>query len=569
MKPSTGLKKLYKGFNMQFGNECSLLEKFRKEEKPELPKILSNLNCLNLVEEVKSLSKKEIVEAFPLLSNFKKISFVLGKSRNFKPKKIAVLFSGGQAAGGHNVVIGLFHALKNMHRESLLLGFLKGPDGLLNNQSIELNEHLLNQYLNSGGFDLLGSSRTKIESKEQFRQALNTVKTLDLDGLVIIGGDDSNTNAAFLAEYFLQEKIKTQVIGVPKTIDGDLKNKEIEISFGFDTACKSYAESIGSLARDALSAKKYYYFIKLMGRSASHVALECALEVKPNMTIISEEVQKTGKGLEDIVQEISEMIIERANQGKDYGVILIPEGILEFIPELKALILELAEILEGKRLEASEMESMESFSDKRVFVQTLLSKKSKDCFLSLPEKIQGELLHVRDPHGNIQVSKIQSEELFIALVERDLQRKKQEGLYKGKFNPQPIFLGYEGRSCFPSIFDSRYCYALGTLSAVLLQNGLTGYMALIQNLKENVDDWTIKALPLLSLMDLEMRKGVMKPVVKKALVDLEGAPFQAFKDIRESFILSDEYCYPGPIQFFGPTEITDKITRTLYLERKD
>jgi len=541
----------------------NFFQKLRMNDQPDLPKILNNLACLSVNELKTEVVSDEIRAIFPNLSNQKIVRFISGKNKVHQPKKVGVLFSGGQAAGGHNVIIGLFHALKKLNQTTQLFGFIQGPDGLLKNTSIELNEKRLSLYLNQGGFDLLGSSRTKIEKEEQFHEVSNTVKALNLDGLVIIGGDDSNTNAAFLAEYFARENISTQVIGVPKTIDGDLKNELVEISFGFDTATKTYSEIIGNISRDALSAKKYYYFIKLMGRSASHVTLECALQVHPNLALISEEIEYNNKTINDLVSEISDMIAKRASHGKDYGVILIPEGLLEFVKEVKILISELNIILSEDKLAILEMDAMQKDDERYEFIVKLLTEASKHFYQSLTREIQMQLLEARDPHGNVQVSKIDTERFFIELVTKELKKRAAKGLYSSKFNAQPIFCGYEGRSCFPSNFDCRYCMTLGYVAGLLINEGLTGYMASVQNLAKNVDDWQIAGVPLLNMMHFEQRKGHLKAVVKKALVDLESALFKTFADKRDDWVLLDDYQYPGPIQFYGPAELTSKVTLTL------
>lgn len=541
----------------------SLLQVLRREKKPILPKILRQFTALDIQEEQVELKSSKIKQLFPLTANQKRVRFIVDKETAHKKKRVGIFFSGGQAAGGHNVVIGVFDALKKLNQKSQLFGFLGGPDGLLKNEWIELKENILNHYLNQGGFDLLGSSRTKFESIEQFEKIADTVKDLNLDGLVVIGGDDSNTNAAFLAEYFAQEKIKTKVVGVPKTIDGDLKNDLIEISFGFDTACKTYAEIVSSISRDALSAKKYYFFIKLMGRSASHVTLECALQVHPNMVLISEEIKKKQKSAQDIVNDITDMIVERAAQGKDYGVILIPEGLLESVEEIGCLILELNAILKGEKLEILEMETMECKEDKKVFIRSLLSSNSKGCFDSLTEEVQLQLIQIRDPHGNVQLSKIATEQFLIDLIKKELIKRKKAGHYKGSFNPQAIFCGYEGRCCFPSLFDSRYCYSLGHTAALLIDKEITGCMAIVQKLAQNVDDWQVAGVPLVSFMHMEERGGVTKALIQKTFVELNSPLFKLFEKQRDNWLLLDDYRYVGPIQFFGPQELTDQITLTV------
>lgn len=502
--------------------DCTL-QKLRLKEIPTLPRILEKLNKLT-IKALSDLSvSDEIKSFFPNLTQ-KTVSFVEGEKGMHQKKRVGVLFSGGQAAGGHNVIIGLFDALKKLHPDSELFGFLGGPSGLIKNQFIQLDKGLLSNYLNQGGFDLLGSGRTKISKEEQFVAVGKNVKELKLDGLVIIGGDDSNTNAAFLAEYFSLKKINTAVIGIPKTIDGDLKTDSIEISFGFDTASKTYSDIIGNIARDAISAKKYYYFVKLMGRTASHITLECAAQVHPNMAIISEEVKQEKKTLRSLIEEICELIRSRASLGLDYGLILIPEGLLEFIHDLS--------------------------------------------YSSLPTHLQTQFLEFRDPHGNLEVSKIDTERFLIELVKIEIDKQKIEGSFKGTFSPQPIFCGYEGRSCFPSLFDAKYTYALGHVASLLIHENLTGYMALVKDLTKNVENWQIGAVPLLSLMHMEMRQGQLRPVIKKAMVDLNGSLFQKFKEKRNEWKLKDDYQFKGPIQFYGPAELTDNLTLTLLEDKK-
>lgn len=501
--------------------DCTL-QRLRLKEVPQLPKILEKLNLLTVSDLKGSEVADEIKSFFPHIADKKNVSFVSGDAQLKTKKRVGVVFSGGQAAGGHNVIIGLFDALKKLHPDSELFGFLGGPSGLIKNQFVALDKTLLSQYLNQGGFDLLGSGRTKISKEEQFSAVAKNVRELNLDGLVIIGGDDSNTNAAFLADYFTREKVNTSVIGIPKTIDGDLKNESIEISFGFDTAAKTYSDIIGNIARDAISAKKYWYFVKLMGRTASHISLECALQVHPNMAIISEEVKHEKKTLDGLIEEICELIKSRASLGIDYGIILIPEGLLEFIHELG------------------------------------LDK--------LPKQLQTQFLEFRDPHGNLEVSKIDTERFIIELVKLELVKQKKDGTYTGTFSPQPIFCGYEGRSCFPSPFDSKYTYALGHVAALLIHENLNGYMALVKDLTENVADWQIGAVPLLGLMHMETRQGESRPVIKKAMVDLNSPLFQMFKEKRSDWMVKDDYQTPGPIQFYGPHELIDKLTQTLLVE---
>lgn len=525
------------------------LNKERLSYKPKLPKILGDIKVLH--EEEYSLPEKlsdDIKHLFPHSAEAPLIHFERGAKQSTGPMTIGVVFSGGQAPGGHNVIAGIFDAIKKFHPDSKLIGFLDGPEGIIKNRYRALNKEQVDSVRNQGGFDLIGSGRTKIEKPEDFSKALKTCKDLGLDGLVIIGGDDSNTNAALLAEYFLAKACTTAVVGVPKTIDGDLKSDIIEASFGFDTASKTFSTAIGSLLKDALSAKKYTFFIKLMGRTASHIALECALETHPNLTLIGEEIAHDELSLQDVVNMIADTITLRAQKGKNYGAILIPEGLIEFIKEFKALISSLNEILsKGDSIDA-------------------LESPSKELFESLPELIRMQLLEERDPHGNVQVSKIESERLLIDLVAKELASRKKSGEFEGKFSPQPIFLGYEGRSCLPSNFDADYCYTLGQTAALLLKNGRTGYMACVKNLFEAPEKWQILGVPLSSMLTFEKRKGELKPVIKKALVDLNGEPFLHFREHREAWVVNDDYHYPGPIQFYGPSGIADQVTLTLKLE---
>lgn len=526
----------------------SPLQDLRLLFQPKIPKILNRLKNLEAKEENSPKTLPELAQEFPQLCQLPLLKFEEGKNRTFTPLRVGVVLSGGQAAGGHNVISGLFDALKKMDPESRLLGYLNGPSGIIDHQFIEITTTFLSSYRNQGGFNLLGSGRTKIETAEQFAAAKKSVIELQLDGLVIVGGDDSNTNAAFLAEYFFREKCHTKVVGVPKTIDGDLKNAFIECSFGFDSACKTYSELIGNVLCDAISQKKYYFFIKLMGRSASHIALECALQTHPNLTLIGEEIEAKQMTLAQITAIIADLICGRSSQKKDYGVILIPEGIIEFIPECRHLIAELNTLLAQHQI---------------VEVPKLLSPASQLCFQSLPSEVQSQLLLDRDPHGNVQVSKIESDRLFLELVKKELARRKKKGTYQGKFNAQPLFYGYEGRSCLPSNFDSQYCYTLGQISALLIQQGVSGYMARVKNLAKPIEEWLIGAVPLVKMMHRENRKGQLKSVIAKSLVDLQGTLFLAFDQKRESWKWEDDYVYPGPIQFFGPPEVTETATFTL------
>lgn len=524
----------------------SILQKKRATFKPVVPEQFKDLAFLTLQNGDKTSSKDDqdqIEQLFP--HSFGKPFLTLSKtsSQSFTPKKIGVVFSGGQASGGHNVITGLFDALKEMHPESELYGFLNGPSGICDNKTLELTEDVLAPYRNQGGFDLIGSGRTKIETEKQLKDSLNTCKNLALDGLVVIGGDDSNTNAAVLAEYFIENGCSTSIIGVPKTIDGDLRNEYVELSFGFDTATKVYSEMIGNIGRDALSAKKYFHFIKLMGRSASHIALECALKTHPNFTLIGEEVLDKKKTLTDIIDELAKMITLRHEKGKNYGLVLVPEGLIEFIPEVKLLIKELNSFLAGKT---------DPTKDE---VRKGLTKEALDCFEELPEKIQEQLLLTRDPHGNVTVSQIETEYLLVELLQKRLKDIP--------FNPIRHFFGYEGRCSMPSNFDANYCYNLGRLAALLIQHGKTGYMCCLSGLKNNPKSWEGKALPITMLMHIEERHGKPKPVIEKALVELSSETFAYLVSKRQEWGLEDDYQYPGPIQYFGDFEVTDTVPLTI------
>lgn len=543
------------------------LNQIRRQYIPKLPNCLQNIRHVSLEQEGEpTQTDPEVKELIPKTADQPFMMISQGKSTGKSPLRLGVVLSGGQAAGGHNVITGVYDALKAFDSSSKLYGFLQGPSGIIEANYEEITEDLIDQYRNLGGFDMIGSGRTKIETEEQFAASVNTVKKLSLDGLVIIGGDDSNTNAALLAEYFKNHQVKTRVIGVPKTIDGDLKNDQVETSFGFDTATKTYSEIIGNIARDSLSAGKYYFFIKIMGRSASHVALECALKTHPNYTLISEEVAKKKKTLQQLTREICDVICKRASQGKNYGVVIIPEGVIEFIPEFGQLISELNDLL-SQRENVDKLNSVNNPSERFSLIDDLLTKSSSECYRILPQEIQLQLILDRDPHGNVQVSKIESERLFIELVKKELQSRKEKGSYQGKFSAQPYFCGYEGRSCLPSNFDAQYCYALGHVAALLIEAGATGYMSVVQNLTAPIAKWKIAGVPISSMMVMEKRKGKLKPVIKKALVDLNGKPFQNFSLRREHWKLFDDYRYPGSMQFFGPEELTESVTITLQEEQ--
>ena len=482
-------------------------------------------------------------------------------------RNVGVILSGGQAPGGHNVIAGLYDALKQANSGNKLFGFLGGPSGIIDGKYVEFNDDFINDYRNTGGFDIIGSGRTKLETEDQFQKALAVCKKLDISAVVIIGGDDSNTNAALLAEWFVKNNAGIQVIGCPKTIDGDLKNEQIEISFGFDTATKTYAELIGNIERDANSAKKYWHFVKIMGRSASHVALEAALQTQPNITLISEEVETKSMSLESVINYMVDIIVKRADMGKNFGIAVIPEGLIEFIPEMKSMIANLNDIM-------AELETDPSFAnaptirEKFAIVENRLSESSAKVYNSLPALIKGQLLADRDPHGNVQVSKIDTEKLLIEMISQKLDEMRLEGQYIGKFSAQAHFFGYEGRCAFPSNFDADYCYSLGFNAFALINFGLTGYLSSIRNLTESANDWIAGGVPLTMMMNMEKRHGEMKPVIKKALVELDGPVFKKLEENREDWALNDRYLFPGAIQYFGPSSVCDITTVTLQLENE-
>lgn len=549
----------------------SLFQQERQKYVPKLPNILKkDFKNISLVygEKTEAIQDRQALkEFFKNTYGLPVVSFAEGESNlSFsKALNIGIILSGGPAPGGHNVISGVFDAVKKFNANSKLFGFKGGPLGLLENDKIELTESLVNSYRNTGGFDIVSSGRTKIETEEHYNKALLVAKENNLNAIIIIGGDDSNTNAAILAEYFKKKGENIQVIGVPKTIDADLKNDHIEISFGFDSATKIYSEMIGNLCRDAMSTKKYWHFVKLMGRSASHVALECALKTHPNICIVSEEVLAKKKTLSEIVDEIVFVILKRSLNGDNFGIVIVPEGVIEFILEVKSLMLELCNIFDKNE---SEFKGLNVEKMKEVFVAKL-SDYMKEVYLSLPLFIQFELVKSileRDPHGNFNVSRVPTEKLLIEMVQSRLSDMKKRGEYKGSFIPVDHFFGYEGRSAFPSNFDSDYCYSLGYNTVVLILNGFTGYMSCIRNLNLKPTDWIAGGVPLTMLMNMEERYGVQKPVIKKALVDLEGRPFKEFVENRDKWALNNLYLYPGPVQYFGSSEIVDEITETLKLE---
>ena len=543
----------------------SALQKVRSEYVPKLPRTLQGSVKLKVGKSTESVAdQEEIKRLFPNTYGMPIVEFETSEevSKTEEPLNVGIILSGGQAPGGHNVVSGIFDGIKSLNKESKLYGFLMGPSGFINHQYMELTAGYIKEYRNTGGFDIIGSGRTKLETPEQFEAGLKILKELDIKALVIIGGDDSNTNAAVLAEYYKEKGEDIKVIGVPKTIDGDLKNEWIETSFGFDTACKVYSEVIGNIQRDCNSAKKYYHFIKLMGRSASHIALECALQTQPNYCIISEEVQAKRMTLDNIVSALCYMIAERAKLGWNFGTVLVPEGLIEFIPSMKKLIQELNDVLVEY---AQELEGLEEL-DKLVAIHKHLSTGNAELFKSLPKDIALQLSLDRDSHGNVQVSLIDTESLISRMVARRLEEMEEEGQYSGKFATQHHFFGYEGRCADPSNFDADYTYALGYNAAMLINAGLTGYMSSVRNLTEKPENWIAGGVPITMMMNMEKRHGEMKPVIQKALVNLNGKPYLKFASMRDTLMLNTLYQYPGPIQYFGPSEVCDMPSMTLLLE---
>lgn len=551
--------------------KISPLQKARYEYSPKLPGMLRHgiaEICVKEGEPTQSVADQEKIQAlFPNTYGKKEITFQKGENTS-TPKKqvVGVILSGGQAPGGHNVVCGLYDALKATNPDNELYGFKNGPSGLIDDDYLIFDDAYIDEYRNTGGFDIIGSGRTKLETEEQFKVAAEVCKKHGITAIVIIGGDDSNTNAAVLAEYFAAHNTGVQVIGCPKTIDGDLKNEDIECSFGFDTATKTYSELIGNIERDANSAKKYWHFIKVMGRSASHVALECALETQPNICLVSEEVAAKKMSLSQIADYIADSVEKRAAKGMNFGVAIIPEGVVEFVPEFSKLIAEINELLAGSK--ADEFNALPTWKDKYAFIENGLTKESMDVFAILPEGIQQQLFLERDPHGNVQVSLIESEKLFSALVADKLAERKEAGTYKGKFNALHHFFGYEGRCAFPSNFDADYCYSLGYNAFMLIQYGYTGYLSKISNLSKPASEWVAGGMPITKMMNIERRHGEDKPVIKKALVELDGKPFQYFEAHREEWAENTCFIYPGAIQYYGPAEVCDITTKTLALEQE-
>ena len=544
----------------------SALQIARSQYQPKLPSALWGSVVAVEGEPTQSVADQEEIKAlFPNTYGLPELTFekspkaAKGVAQKFN---VGVILSGGQAPGGHNVISGLFDGVKAINKENRLYGFLMGPGGLVDHKYVELTSEIIDEYRNTGGFDIIGSGRTKLEEPEQFEKGLEILKELDIKAVVIIGGDDSNTNACVLAEYYKAKNAGVQVIGCPKTIDGDLKNELIETSFGFDTATKVYSEVIGNIQRDCNSAKKYWHFIKLMGRSASHIALECALQTQPNYCIISEEVEAKNMTLDQIVSDLANVVAKRAEKGDNFGTVLIPEGLIEFIPAMKALIAELNDLL----AHSPEFTSLDRAAQ-REFVLKSLSEANAATFASLPEGVARQLTLDRDPHGNVQVSLIETEKLLSEMVANKLAAMKAEDKYVGKFAAQHHFFGYEGRCAAPSNFDADYCYALGYNAAQLINCGATGYMSSVRNLTKPSVQWTAGGIPITMMMNMERRHGKMKPVIQKALVDLEGKPFQKFASKREEWAMNTCYLYPGPIQYFGPAEVCDQTSRTLYYEQ--
>ena len=541
----------------------------RLKYQPKLPSSLAN-GISHLVSKegsaTQSVANQEEIKAlFKNTYGKPTVTFeTSSETSSSEIRNVGVILSGGQAPGGHNVIAGLYDALKQANSANKLYGFLGGPSGIIEGKYVEFTDSFIDEYRNTGGFDIIGSGRTKLETEEQFKSSLEVCKKLNLSAVVIIGGDDSNTNAALLAEWFVANNAGIQVIGCPKTIDGDLKNEQIEISFGFDTATKTYGELIGNIQRDANSAKKYWHFIKIMGRSASHVALEAALQTQPNITLISEEVEQKKMSLASIIDYMSDIIVRRSENGKNFGIAVIPEGLIEFIPELKSMISNLNDIMPS--LEKDSNYSNGTDAEKIAIIENTLSSENSSVFKSLPSLIKSQLLMDRDPHGNVQVSKIETEKLLISMIEEKLALLKKEGKFSGKFSTQSHFFGYEGRCAFPSNFDADYCYSLGFNAFALINFGLTGYLSSVRNLTEPASKWIAGGVPLTMMMNMERRHGEMKPVIKKALVELDGPVFKKLESNREDWALNDRYLFPGAVQYFGPASVCDITTVTLQLE---
>lgn len=551
--------------------KLSPLQIERLKYQPKLPASLAEgINSLEMAEGSATQSVRDQEQIQELFKNTYGKPVVTFKhstmSKEAGVRNVGVILSGGQAPGGHNVIAGLYDALKQANSSNKLYGFLGGPSGIIDGKYVEFDDKFINAYRNTGGFDIIGSGRTKLETEEQFEKSLAVCKKLNISAVVIIGGDDSNTNAALLAEWFVKHNAGIQVIGCPKTIDGDLKNDQIEISFGFDTATKTYAELIGNIERDANSAKKYWHFVKIMGRSASHVALEAALQTQPNITLISEEVEEKKMSLESIINYMCDIIVKRADMGKNFGIAVIPEGLIEFIPEMKSMIANLNDIMASLEND-SDFVNATTIRDKFDIVENRLDENNAKVYASLPVLIKGQLLADRDPHGNVQVSKIETEKLLIEMISTRLEELKSQGEFIGKFNAQSHFFGYEGRCAFPSNFDADYCYSLGFNAFALISFGLTGYLSSVRNLTAPASEWVAGGIPLTMMMNMEKRHGEMKPVIQKALVKLDGPVFKQLEENREDWALNDRYLFPGAIQYFGPSCVCDVTTCTLQLER--
>ena len=545
--------------------EKSVLQEARIHYLPQLPKGLQGNVKVKEGAPTQSVdNQEEIKKLFPNTYGMPMVEFVPSEVALEKKMNVGVILSGGQAPGGHNVITGLFDAVKRLNPENKLYGFILGPGGLVNHNYMELTEEIVDEYRNMGGFDMIGSGRTKLEKEDQFEKGLEIIRKLDIKAIVIIGGDDSNTNACVLAEYYAAKNYGVQVIGCPKTIDGDLKNEQIETSFGFDTATKTYSELIGNIEGDCNSARKYWHFVKLMGRSASHIALECALQCQPNICLVSEEVKAKNMTLNQIVDELCEVIAWRASHGMNYGVALVPEGLIEFIPSIGKLIEELNDLLANHGSEYMGLDD----EAQRAYVLAHLSDENKQTFATLPADVAHQLSLERDPHGNVQVSLIETEKLLSDMCDARLAEWAKEGKYTGKFAAQHHFFGYEGRCAMPSNFDANYCYALGTSAAMLIANDKTGYMAIVKNTTKPTDEWTAGGVPITMMINMERRNGEMKPVIRKALVDLNGKPFKTLVEHRESWAKDTCFINPGPIQYFGPTEICNSTTKTLALENE-
>ena len=544
--------------------EKSALQIARAAYQPKLPKALQGAVKIKEGAPTQSVDNQEdIKKLFPNTYGMPIIEFEPATSENNSKINVGVILSGGQAPGGHNVITGLFDQIKRLNPENRLFGFILGPGGFVDHNYKELTAEVIDEYRNTGGFDMIGSGRTKLEKVEQFEKGLEIARELNLSAIVIIGGDDSNTNACVLAEYYAAKNYGIQVIGCPKTIDGDLKNEQIETSFGFDTACKTYSELIGNIERDCNSARKYWHFIKVMGRSASHIALECALQCQPNVCLVSEEVEQKDMTLNQIVDDLCQIIAKRAEDGNNFGTVIVPEGLIEFIPAIGRLIQELNDLLAAHGADYKDLDK----DAQRQYILSHLSEANKATFETLPEGVARQLSLDRDPHGNVQVSLIETEKLLSEMVGDKLAQWKEEGKYTGKFAAQHHFFGYEGRCAAPSNFDADYCYALGTSAAQLIANGKTGYMAIVKNTTAGTDQWKAGGVPITMMMNMERRNGEMKPVIRKALVELDGKPFKTFAAHRDEWAKNTCYVYPGPIQYWGPSEVCDQTTKTLALEQ--